>query len=58
MSLIEEEARDQIEDPYKGKQYDFIKKHFTKGSAALNLYKTELALRLRSFVALMMSSRL
>ena len=54
--LSDGEERDQKGEPYtRERQYDFSRKHLTKGSSEENLHKTELALRFSSLIALMMS---
>ena len=53
--LSDGEERDQRGEPYSERQYNFIRKHLTKGSSEENLQKTELALRFSSLIALLMS---
>ena len=38
--LSDGEERDQRGEPYSERQYDFIRKHLTKGSREENLHKT------------------
>ena len=45
--LSDGEERDQRGEPYSERQYDFIRKHLTKGSREENLHKTEFALRFK-----------
>ena len=52
------EERDQRGEPYSERQYDFIRKHLTKGSSEENLHKTELALRFSALLMSCLSSRL
>ena len=53
---MKEGDKNQNVHPYKDRQYDLIKKHFTNGSAEPNVHKTVFVFRFMSLTTRMMSS--
>ena len=56
MILMEEDDKYHNVHPYKDRQYDLIKKHFTNGSPEPNVHKTVFAFRFMSLTTRTMSS--